>query len=321
MRRRWNAWVAMLDTRERGSTLAAFRMAIAAVVLYSLVSIRATDLLDVLWTTDAGYRPLQGFHWLLDLLGGPTVEVVHGLWATAFAGACLLLLGVGGRWAALLALQAYLPLVSINGQTTAGFDMMMTNALWLLFLSRCTATLSVDCRRRTGRWRSDDLVPAWPRYLVLLQLIIIYTSTGLMKLGAPWTPVGGFSALYWVYQDPTWVRAEVFGQWAAVVYPLTQLATFTTWVWELTAPVMLLIYYRRYSRGPGRFDLRKPWIAIGVGVHLGILVTLNVGAFSLVSMAYYLCFMTPVGETRAAQAARWPGAEMLSPITTGPTGT
>ncbi len=293
MRRVWRGWVALLDQRELGSTLAAFRVAIALVVLYSLLSIRGAGLLDALWTTDAGYRPLRGFHWLLALLGGPTTGVVHGLWAVAVGGAVSLTLGLGGRLPALITLQAYLPLVSINGHTTAGFDLLITNALWLLFLSRSTATGSLDCRLRTGAWTSAALVPAWPRYLVLFQLVVVYTSTGLMKMGAPWTPVGGFSALYWVYQDPTWVRSEAYGAWAATLYPLTQLATLTTWVWELSAPVLLLIFYRRHTRGPGRFDLRRPWIAIGIGVHLGILFTLNVGVFSLASLSYYLCFRVP----------------------------
>ena len=64
-----------------------------------------------------------------------------------------------------------------------GDDRLLTNALWLLVLSRSTATLSLDCRLRTGQWVSSVLVPAWPRYLALYQLVLVYGTTGLQKLG------------------------------------------------------------------------------------------------------------------------------------------
>ena len=49
----------------------------------------------------------------------------------------------------------------------------------------------------------------------------------------------------------------------------------------------------RLRRWVLRYDLRKPFAAIGVGLHLGILALLNVGPFSPISLSYYLCLIPP----------------------------
>src|SRR5690606_34525291 len=87
----------------------------------------------------------------------------------------------------------------------------------------------------------------------------------------------------------------------ADLYWLTQIATAVTWHWEQLTPILLLFFYYRYTperpgrlrRWLGRWDLRKPWAAIGAGLHLGILVLMNVGPFSLISVAYYVCLWRP----------------------------
>jgi hypothetical protein len=52
-----------------------------------------------------------------------------------------------------------------------------------------------------------------------------------------------------------------------------------------------------------RWDLRKPFVLVGVGLHLGILLTLEVGPFSLVSLAYYLALFSP--DDREALRVWW----------------
>ena len=43
----WRFWVGVLGTREQGTTLACFRVGVALVILYSLLSIAANDECDV----------------------------------------------------------------------------------------------------------------------------------------------------------------------------------------------------------------------------------------------------------------------------------
>lgn len=304
----WRAWVALFDRREAATTLACFRIAIGLVALYSLLDVGLAGLLDVLWVDRrwGGYAELGTGNWLFRLLGGPTPDAVRVLYATALGSAVLVTLGLAGRLSALVAGQTYLALVFVNGNATGGYDALITNAFWLLVLGDATRTLSLDCRLRTGSFRSDVPIPAWPRYLAVFQLVVMYTCTGLHKLSSAWLPMGGYSALYDVFQEPTWRRFDM--RWTAHVYPLTQLATATTWFFEVGAPVLLVWFYYRYTRErPGRArawfarrDLRVPFVAIGLALHVGILITLNVGPFSWAAMSYYLCLFRPDELTRSS---------------------
>ncbi|MCA9707359.1 MAG: HTTM domain-containing protein [Myxococcales bacterium] len=308
MRRLWSAWVALLSVREPATSLARFRIALGLVVLYSLLSMVAADLVEVMWVDfdHGGLQTLDARHWLVRALGGRTPTTAWTLVGAGLGLGALLVVGLGGRLTALGLLQVYYAINTAKGTLTGGYDTLITNALWLLVFAQSTATLSLDCRRRTGRWTSDEPVPAWPRYLLILQLLVVYGTTGLYKLSPVWTPGGDYSALYWVFQDPTWRRFDM--TLTASIYPLTQLATAVTWWWEVLTPLMLVVYWARHTAARGgrlrralnRYDLRKPWAAIGIGLHLGILAMLNVGPFSWISMSYYLCLIPP----RAAQGDR-----------------
>ena len=295
-------WVDLFDTREAGTSLAAFRVLVASVVLYSLLSIAAADLVDVLWVdvTHGGYRPLGRGNWLMDLTGGPTPANVWRMWWLALGADLMLLIGLLGRLSALVTLQAYIALCTLNGNASGGYDGLIMNALWLLVLGSCSATLSVDCRVRRGRFTSLAPIPAWPRYLAIFQLAVMYTATGLQKLSHTWTPMGGYTALHWVFQDPTWLRVYPVPH-VEYLQPLLRIGTAVTWHWEQLSPLLLIyLYYRHTRERPGRLralflrhDLRALWALVGLSLHIGILVALNVGPFSWSSMAYYVCLVRP----------------------------
>ena len=114
---------------------------------------------------------------------------------------------LAGRWTILLTVWCYRSVSSV-GFANGGYDAMILNAAWLLFLGDATATLSLDSIRRTGRLVSDRLISAWPRYLLIFQLVLIYTLTGMQKSSASWTAADGFSAIYWFLQDPTWLHFD-----------------------------------------------------------------------------------------------------------------
>jgi hypothetical protein len=304
MKRLWSAWVALTSAREVGASLALFRIAVSAVVIYALCSMIAADLVDVMWVDakHGGLQQLGQHHWLIALLGGQSPRVAWTLVSAGLVLATCMLVGFGGRITALITGQVYFALTSGHPALTGGYDMLITNALWLMVLGDSTATWSLDCRVRGGTWRSQRLIAAWPRYLVILQLVVVYTTTGLKKVSPVWTPGGDHSALYWVFQEPTWRRFDM--TWTASAFWLTQIGSAVTWWWEVLTPLLLLWYWARHTTpadGAGgrlravlqRFDLRKAWAAIGIGMHLGIFVLLNVGPFSPISLAYYLCLIPP----------------------------
>lgn len=301
----WSALTRLLSRREQGSSLALFRIAVASVMLYSVLTVVLHGLTYVLWIDRAygGMRVVRPGFWLLSYFGEVTPQVMAGFIALSLLSSVAMLLGWGGRATVLLALWSYRS-VSSAGLSSGGYDAMIFDAAWLLVLSQSTATLSLDCKRRTGEWVSAWRIPAWPRYLVILQLVVIYTATGLQKASASWFMADGYSALYWFLQDPTWIRFST--EWTVSAYWLTQIATVISWHFEVGSGLLLLAYYFRYTADrPGRvralfnrIAYRKYFAIVGIGMHLGILVLLDMGPFSYISIAYYLCLLRPAEVNR-----------------------
>lgn len=307
LKRWWGAWVALLDRREPGDAMALFRVAAGVIVVWVMASMWLSGMADIVWVDRAqgGYRALGDGPTLVRWLGGPTQGVIHGLIGVTLATGLALIAGLGGRVTAFVTLQGYMALHRLDNNASGSSDILVTNALWLLVLARSTATLSVDCRLRTGRFRSDEPISAFPRYLGILQLVVMYWSTGMQKVSVYWFPAGSYSALYYILQQPTWQRFSM--TWAARLYPLTQVATAVTWVWEVTAPLLLLVYYfrdtadrgGRLRRWANRWDLRLAWALVGLALHVMIYAAMDVSHFSQISLAFYLCLWHPAELSRA----------------------
>ncbi len=286
-----------MDRQEPATPLAAFRIAISAVVLWTLADMLRTGVLPAVWM-----RPAEGGilvpsedQWLISALGGASPRVVIGLTVSAVLSAAALLTGIFSRASALVLLQCLLALFSLNRPSGGGHDQLLANALWLLVLAPSDATLSLRSRLQHGRWRSGAKVAAWPRVLIIYQLVLMYTCTGAQKLGAVWWPSGDFSAIYRALLLPHWTRADL--SWVARVYPLTQAMTAAVVPWEFTWWVVLIALWFRHTRTrPGRLraasnrlNIRGLYALIGIAVHLGIAATMNLGPFSAVTLSFYLC--------------------------------
>lgn len=312
MKQRWDAWVELMSRKEPATVLALLRIGVGLVILYSLLSIARADLVEALWVDSdhGGMRRLQPGG-LVGWLGGATPSVIWTLWWISLVGALAMVAGAFGRVPLAIATFVYQPMVTVNDEAYGGYEQLIAQATFLLLLAGCTSTLSVDCWRRHGRWTDDTPMPAWPRYILLFQLLLVYSATGLQKLSADWVPGGGSRALYWVAQDPTWNRYDL-RTFAAEWLPLTRIATFGTWIFEVTGVLLLVVfYYRATADRPGRvraalnrWDLRRPWALTGIGLHLGILLMLDVGPFSPISLCYYLTLWTPAEVERALARLR-----------------
>lgn len=296
----WRRWLDLLARREPGDALAWFRILTGLALLWNLVPAIVQGLVPALWMgrLDGSYRGLDGAaSWLVRALGGPTPTVVWGLVAVTLVSGVLLTLGIWGRAMALCAGQGMLAISMINNDAKGSYDALLCDSLWLLVLGESTATGSLRCRLRTGRWWSTSSVAAWPRWLAILQITAVYGSTGLHKVSAFWMPMGGYSALYYILQQPTWHRWDL--SFVAWVYPLTQVATAITWWWEVLWPVLPISMMLR-ARGEGggrlrrwarRWDLRWPFLLWGVAMHVMIAALMEVGPFSLITLAYYPCLL------------------------------
>jgi hypothetical protein len=307
----WARWVTLIEHREPATALALFRIAIGLCTVWTVGHVMGRGVLVDLWVDEAygGYRHLDGRGtWLVELLGGHTPAVMWALAWGSVVGGLLMVAGVGGRLVALVTLQCVLATTDANAHAGGSYDELLSNGLWLAVLAKGDTTLSLSCRLRTGSWVSDAQVAAWPRYLMIFQIVFCYWTTGLQKVSAYWMPGGDFSALYYILQQPTWQRFD--NHWAAYVFPLTQVGTAVTWSWEVLAPLWLLAFWFRATRTRGgrlrafsnAQDLRRAFALVGLGMHITIALLMDVGPFSPISLAFYTALWHP--DEYAALARR-----------------
>lgn len=298
-------WVAFWDEREAPTVLAILRIAVATVIAYDLVLAVSHDLVVPLWAPHAeggiGYAGEwePGMPESFSIFGMSASTSVAVFW-TALASAVLFGAGVLTRATGAVCLLAYAQLAMYLPEGDRGVDVLLRHALVLLVLSGSGATLSVDARIRHGRFhRPDARVPSWPRRMLILQLVWMYFSAGMHKTQLAWTPFGGSTALYYILLDPHFARFDT--PWLASLYPLTQLGTLMTMLFEWGAPLVLLAYWYERTRGrPGRvrrlfngIRFRYVWIATGVAFHLMLALTLRLGIFPWGVLALYPAFVTP----------------------------
>ena len=295
MIRPWKRFVALMDRREGGEALAALRIGLGLAALSAALDV--WPVADLIWL-DAelgGYRKLNDPEGLIGWLGGASASTLHGLMAVTVVCALLMVVGVVPRLAALVYLQVHMALTNLNGHAGGSYDELLDNALWLMVFACSHATWSLTCRLRTGKWSNPDAqVLAWPRYLMVLQLVIVYASTGYQKVSSHWLPGGDLGALYYILQQPSWSRHGDMS-WLAWLFPVTQAMTLGVWLFEIGAPLLLVALWARSSRttaGPlrrwmNRVRFRDLFGLFGVGMHIGIWSLMSVGPFSAISLAMY----------------------------------
>lgn len=292
----------LVTTREDGRVLAALRIAVGVVGAWNILNMIPAEVLDLMWLPPAhgGILSLSRGMWITKNVGTLDPPKVYGMVVVSLSFFALTIVGLGRGFAPLLAALSFYALRSLNPPITGGYDAVLVNILLFLSLADCTRTWSVDCWLRTRRWSSFDLVAAWPRYLIVFQLIILYTATGLKKASFVWSPTGSYSALWYVFIDPTWRRMEhvEFLRW---MMPAMRFGTALTWHWEQLSFLLLVLgYYRFTKERPGRlraflnrWDLRWPWMAVGVAMHGGVFLMTNVGIFSIISLSLYPALFAP----------------------------
>ncbi|RME22851.1 MAG: hypothetical protein D6798_14820 [Deltaproteobacteria bacterium] len=252
----------------------------------------------------AGDLPWPRLTWM-DAVDGPVA--LRLVWAGGLLVYLLFALGLGGRLMALLALAFQASLYHRDPFYQHGGDRVLRLATLYMATVPCSAALSLDAWRRARRGLpAIATVPAIAHRLIQLQLITIYVHSGFVKArGFTWEQG---TALYYALSNGQYARAP------GLLEPLlrsdlflaaSRLATWLVLGWE--AGFLLLIAWRR---------TRPLAMAVGVLMHLGIFLTLNVGSFSLVMLWCYLAWVDPARLDRliGRWRARLPGSR---PAVTG----
>ena len=291
----WNTLVTALAYREKGTSLALFRIFIALTICGELLTTWLSGAASFLWhpQVDGGFKEtISSSHWLFSMLGGATTTTVDGVFVAAFVATLMVLVGLGTRGFAAISLVTLQALFSLQPGSGGGHDRVMTIALFGLILAASDVTLSLACKLRTGKWTSDITVPAWPRYVGIWQLTVIYVFAGAAKTSPHWLPVGEMDAVYNMLLMPSWSR----GSWELYVAPfyrLTQLSSVVTMVWELTWFVVPLMLLWRASGRRWAFDPRPLYLGLGVVMHMVLWVLANLGPFSPITMSFYVLLYGP----------------------------
>jgi hypothetical protein len=284
----WRAWVALWDRREPPTALAMVRIALACVLLVDYLYVWHAGLVGPVWSP-----PPHGFAVGHPWFGGDVA------WAIATVALVAIACGAATRVACVVFVVASAQLSALTPNGESGLDMLARVTFLILALSQCNARWSVDALvlRRLGRAVPAE-VPAWPRYLLLAQLVWVYFSGGMNKSGAEWGPQGGFTALANALSDPHAARFDP--AWVGTIYPLTRIATALTMVFELGAPLYLLAYAKGWRR------LRWIWIGLGISFELGIAIGLRLGSFPFGMLALYPVLLVPeeLGSEREPHVVR-----------------
>jgi hypothetical protein len=232
---------------------------------------------------------------------GNTVGVARGAFTVLVAALACLTVGLFAQPAALVALLVYAQLALVLPGADRGIDMLIRNVLALFVFVPSGRTWGVDALL-FGRL---ERAPAWPRRLLILQLVVLYFTAGIQKVAVAWWPWGGLSALYLVLQDPAVARIPF--DWLEGLFPLTQLLTGVTMLFEWGAGLVPLVYFFRATRTrPGwlraqanRLDPVRPWMLLGLGMHLGIAATMRLGIFPWTVLSLYPALLHPDELARA----------------------
>jgi Vitamin K-dependent gamma-carboxylase len=293
------AWQRFWFEPQSTSTLALVRMAFGVVVLAWTVSL-THDAFD--FFTPTGVLPGSSFEgetsaaWsVLDLSTGRTA-VAAVLVALLGASLCLIV----GQWTRAAAIVVFVALVSLERRNPFVFnsgDGLLKVSAFYLALAPAGASLSLDRWRRSRRdfWTFPARAP-WALRLMQVQLSVIYLSGLWAKLrGAPWND--GTAVSYALRLEDI-ARLRIPSA-AATSELASNVLTYGTLAAEATIGV--LVWNRKL----------RPWVlALGVGLHVGIDLTLRVGFFSYAVFVLYLAFAPPkavdakVLELRARLAGR-----------------
>lgn len=269
MKRLQNGFVRVFSCDVRA--LAAFRMALAVLLIVDIV-MRARDL--AVHYTDSGLMPraaLLDLHahsaWLsLYLLNGTSIFTAL-LFALTAACAFLLLVGKRPRlmmiicWILLVSVQNRNPLVLQGGDIL--FRLLF---FWAMFLPWNEATLP----RKT--------VVSAATAALLLQLVLMYVFTGLLKSGPEWRT--DLTAVYYTMRIDQ--MTTPIGHWLLNFPDFMKVATWTTWHLEVFGVLLFFIPWA---------PLRVILFFVFAGFQLSLGATLWISTFPWISITATLPFL------------------------------
>ena len=201
------------------------------------------------------------------------IRVVFFVWMVSTACLCL---GLATRPSAVIVWVLAVSFSTLNPEAhNSKGDSVRDVILFYLMLCPCGAAWSLDrlLQRRRGRLAGPIYVAPWPLRLLLIQLVIVYFFTGLIKLfSADWWRG---DTLYYVLADLVLSRSSL----AQLPVPSWFLRASTWFVlfWEVTFPLWVMLPWTRVAA-----------FVTGALFHLGTLALMELGGFEWYVFVLYL---------------------------------
>lgn len=193
-----------------------------------------------------------------------------------------LLVGFQTRVAAVIAWIFSTSFANVHPHIDNAGDTIRGIVLFYLILCPCGAVWSVDSllRRRFSRKPRPEgaavEVSAWPMCLLFMQLVVMYFLNGVYKVFTEDWRLG--RTLYFVMNDTTLTRFAYTE--LPITYEMTRWLTWSVLAWELSFPVLAINKYTRILA-----------LIFGVGFHLGIGISMDLGFFVPYALSIYLLFV------------------------------
>lgn len=263
-------------------TLALFRAALAAVLLFDLL--RHFGDLSALYT-DFGVMPRSWVMqydtpWRLSLyfING-SVGITGLLLAVQCLAAAALLLGWRTRAAAIVSFLMWGWLCNRNPMVLIGGDILMACLLfWACFLP-VAARWSIDAAVSSLPPPPRNAHLSWASTGLMLQVMSTYFYSAFLKSGVEWRP--DYTAVYYALSLDRY--ATPLGQWLLEFPSLLEVLTFYVWWLELLGPPLILMAPLLGLRlGQG---LRFLLLLAFASLHVGFFLCLELGHFPFVSLA------------------------------------
>jgi hypothetical protein len=284
-------------------SLALLRIGLALVILWDLQD-RARDL-SAHYTADGA---LPGRAIPYDQEAPFSLHLIHDSFAfqaCLFGLSALCAVGLLVGWQTrLMTLLCWVMTLSVQGRSEPmlhGGDVWMRVILfWCLFLPT-GAVWSADAARSRRPPPPSPLLLSLGTAALVIQMGLIYVFSALWKHDPAWhgdaTAVGDALALE-AYMTP-------LGQWLRGFPGLLRLLTYFTFYLEAFGPALLFVPVWTQA-------FRLVAVALFVGLHVGLGLTLELGNFALVCTVTWLGLLPPLFWDRAAalgrvfRGARWP---------------
>jgi hypothetical protein len=279
-----NGWSTFWFATEPAYVLGLVRMAFGALMVY--VTLDLLPGLPVLFSahgpvptqpTSHDFSWVDAFQFGVFQLWTSDTAILVG-WTLLLLAAISLTLGWHSRSSALLVWILFLSFLRRNPMVLYAGDQVMTNTALILAISGCGAALSLDQRRRNGRFWSAEERARWPIRLMQVQLSLIYFFSAQTKfIGEAWNDGTAVSYPWRVYHD--WAILPV-PQWLAENPFLVNVTTWSAMAIELA--LAILVWNRRC----------RPWVlAAGVVLHTSIWLSMSVMFFGLAMFVLYLAWV------------------------------